>query len=106
MPRQNTPQGRYWIATLSVEREPNFNPESLIGDKIKWIKGQKEQGEGGYIHWQFVLCTEKIRLNTLKALISNSVHLELTRSEAANDYVFKDESAIPNTRFEHGRRPV
>lgn len=106
MPRTVSPQGRYWIATLSDERNPDFNPETLISDKIKWVKGQKEQGANGFIHWQFVLCTEKIRLNALKALISDNVHLELSRSEAAESYVWKDESAIPDTRFEHGKKPV
>lgn len=92
---------------MSVALNPDFNFEALIGEKILWVKGQQEIGEqDGYHHYQFCLNTVKIRLPALKRLISNDVHLELTRSERAVRYVNKDETAVPDTQFEFGQRTL
>jgi len=56
------------------------------------------------LHWQVVIGFKKAaRLAAVRTLFGN-FHAELCRSEAADDYVWKDESAVEGTRFELGRK--
>lgn len=97
-----TPQGRYWLITLSCEHHPQ---EPTLHEDFAYIKGQKEIGQGGFEHWQFLVNCKRVRSrNQVKAAIHPTAHVELTRSTAANQYVWKDESAVPNTRFEYGEK--
>lgn len=97
-----TPQGKYWILTIPQHRFTPFLPE-----RCEWIRGQLECGENTqYVHWQLVVAFKlKCRLAGVKSVFGD-VHAELTRSAAASEYVWKDETAVPNTRFELGRRSV
>lgn len=98
------PQGRYWIATLSCQQHP-LQPQLM--DPIVYMKGQKEIGTGGYEHWQFLVVTnKKSTLNQVKKVLHPSVHLELTRSSAAADYVWKEDTRVTNTQFELGNLPL
>lgn len=92
-------QGRYWILTIPQHLFTPFKPESVC-----WIRGQLEIGEGtGFCHWQLVVgFTAKVRLARVRAIFGN-IHGELTRSEAANEYVFKSDTAVAGTQFELGR---
>lgn len=103
MPSNNSnPQGRYWIATIPADK---WAPPIQLPAGIQWLKGQKEEGPGGFIHWQLVFSVpEKARRNKLKSdfFFCPEAHLELTRSAAANEYVHKAETAIPDTQFEFG----
>jgi len=71
---------------------------------LEFIMGQQETGaQDGYLHWQ--LCvgySKKVRLRRLKEDFGDECHAELTRSKAAEDYVFKDETAVEGTRFKLG----
>lgn len=95
-----SPQGRYWLLTIPQHEFTPFLPNDLA-----YIKGQLEQGsETGYLHWQIVAAfNNKVTLHKVKQVFGDSLHAQLTRSSAANDYVFKDETAIPETRFELGK---
>lgn len=94
-------QGRYWLLTI---RESDFEPHLPNG--VVWIKGQLEEGEGGFVHWQVVCCFgKKVRFGTVKEVFGSTAHIELSRSAAANEYVHKDETAIDDTRFELGELP-
>lgn len=81
--------------------QSNWTPGGLP-DGVVYLKGQLEQGaEGGYMHWQ-VLCllSSKGTLRTIREVFgTNELHAELTRSRAANDYVWKDDTAVEGTRF-------
>lgn len=91
------PQARYWIATISATN--NVYYPCLI-DPICGIKGQLELGEGGHLHWQLVLwVSKKITRAGLLVLLPPGTHVEPTRSAAAEEYVFKDNTAIDGTRF-------
>lgn len=86
-------RGKYWFGTLN---NPGCTPEALWS-KITlcggtWLKGQPEKGAEGTRHFQFVcsFATEK-RINALKK-IDPRVHWELTRSEAAEAYVHKEDT--------------
>lgn len=96
-------QGIFWILTLSCalsDVAPTLRPN------ISWIRGQREIGEGGFEHWQFVLgLSSKGSIRTIQGLFPGA-HAELTRSDAALSYVWKDDTAVPGTRFELGAKPI
>lgn len=95
-------QARYWILTIKHE---SFTP--FLPLPIRWIRGQLERGEQtGYLHWQcVVICQRKLRLGGIKSIFGDSVHAEPTRSAAAEDYVWKEDTRIDGTQFELGSRP-
>lgn len=97
-------QGIYWLLTIPYDK---WAVPQVLHDEIRYLKGQQEIGEGGYHHWQ-VLCImkKKARINHVKTLFCNEAHLELTRSEAANKYVFKEDTRVPDSQFELGIYPL
>ena len=75
---------------------------------VAYIRGQLEQGQTtGYLHWQ-LLCQypKQVRLSAVKKDFGNSCHAEPSRSEAADEYVWKEETAVAGTRFELGVKPI
>lgn len=96
---------KFWIATLSAEF--SANPPQYKSPPMIWMKGQLEKGENTHFtHWQFVFALNKPqRLSYVSKLLPHA-HLEPTRSAAANEYVFKDETCVDiDTRFEFGDLP-
>jgi hypothetical protein len=97
-----SPQGLYWIATIA---EDHYTGTDLPAG-VAYIKGQMEVGEGGFRHWQLlIVMAKKIRLVGLKLLFPRA-HLELTRSAAADEYVWKEETRVAGSQFELGNRAV
>jgi len=95
-------QGRYWMLTIP---EADYVP--ILHESCNYIKGQAEIGESGYRHWQLVAYfPRKVRLAKVKEVFGATAHAEVTRSDAALQYVWKDDTAIPDTRFEYGRLPM
>lgn len=45
-------------------------------------------------------------MTAVKQVFPGNGHYELTRSNRANEYVWKDDTAVPDTRFEFGSLPV
>jgi hypothetical protein len=72
---------------------------------IEWIKGQLELGEGGFLHWQVIVGTAKKVSQRAITNIFGPYHCELTRSEHAEVYVWKEDSRVAGTQFELGSRP-
>lgn len=92
---------RYWILTIP---EADFSPGPLF-DGITWAKGQLEEGQGGFRHWQLVLGWRRpVRLAAVKKLFPTA-HAEPTRSAAADEYVWKDETSLGG-RFEIGEKAL
>lgn len=61
-------------------------------------------GLQGTLHWQlFAAFEKKVRLSTVKSIIGNG-HWEPSRSEAAEEYVWKEDTAVAGTRFELGKK--
>lgn len=91
-------QARYWIGTIPFS---SFTP--CLPDGIAWIRGQHERGESGYDHWQIVFSfTEKKTLRTAKRLLGiDGAHIEPTRSLAAREYVWKEDTRV-GEQFEYG----
>lgn len=98
-----TKPSRHWIGTI---REVDFDAaeESCIRGGVCWSRGQLEEGEGGFRHWQLVASFKKpVRLSAVVKLFKG--HWEPTRSDAARDYVWKPETRIDGTQFEFGSAP-
>lgn len=97
-----TSQARYWLLTI-----PHASYTPYLPPGVAYIKGQLECGaETGYLHWQvLVTLKRKLRLGGLKELFGASIHAEPTRSEAASDYVWKEETRVDGTQFELGSLP-
>lgn len=96
-------QGRYWILTIPHEC---FTPYLPLG--VTWIRGQLERGSGGlehggstgYLHWQLVVgLATKQSLRRLTTIFGTGIHAELTRTEAAEDYVWKDDTSVQGKLF-------
>lgn len=102
MPGENSGQGRYWMGTI-----PQHQFVPYLPSEVSYIAGQLEQGhETGYLHWQLLIYfSKKVRRGKLTNLFG-SFHFELTRSSAARDYVWKDDTAVPGTKFELGSVPM
>jgi len=91
-------QGVYWMLTVPQSQFIPYLPRA-----VAYSKGQLEVGAGGFLHWQLIVVFERsVRLGAVRE-IYGPVHCELTRSEAALEYVWKEETAVPGTRFELGR---
>jgi len=85
-PDQPRRQGRYWLATIS---QHCFTPYLAPG--VAYIKGQLERGEEtGFLHWQLIICyAKKVSLSVLRRDWGPQ-HFELSRSSAAEQYVWKE----------------
>lgn len=106
MPR--TPQGNYFIVTLSAAQNV-WTPTEALLEHFSYVKGQLELGEGGFLHWQFVVyCSRRRRCGALLPLLPRGVHIEVVRNRvAALNYVCKDDTCADiNSRFEFGSLPV
>lgn len=68
---------------------------------------RKNPTEEGFLHWQVVVSFDrKVRLKRVKYVFGSKCHCEPSKSTAANDYVWKDETSIEGTRFELGALPI
>lgn len=102
-----TSQARWWLLTIPAEDwSPNtFSDELPPG--ISYVKGQKESGnETGFIHWQVVVCFKnKCTRRAVKSVFGDRTHCEPTRSPAARDYVWKEDTRVAGSQFEFGSPP-
>lgn len=97
-------KARYWIATLSSQYHPS---QPTLSKDCIYLKGQKEIGNGGFEHWQFLaVFSKQVTINQAKGHFHNSIHLEPSRSDAANQYVWKEDTRVAGTQFELGNLPI
>ncbi len=94
-------QGRFWMLTIPSSKWERWEK---LQYNCCWMRGQEEVGGStGYRHWQLLVgFPNPIRFNRLKKMFPVETHVELTRSAFADEYVFKEDTAIANTRFELG----
>lgn len=105
MPRQS--QHTYWFATVAATDDDHPFQVPFSTGLITWAKGQKERADSGFLHWQAVFSTSRSRtLLWCKRNIHSTAHFQPSRSQAADVYVHKEDTAIPGTRFELGTKPV
>jgi len=98
-PRQPR-QARYWMLTIPAHE---FTP--YLPDVCSLVRGQLERSESGFLHWQLLVAfkTKQSLLGVRR--VFGAFHAEPTRSSAAVDYVWKDETYVNGTRFELGKVP-
>lgn len=85
--------------------QAHFTPWLPVG--VSWIKGQLERGEEtGYLHWQICLAFSSKKSLAQVTEQFGPWNSELTRSEAASNYVWKEATHVEGTRFELGARPL
>lgn len=98
-----SPQAKIWLLTIPKENFTPHLPESAV-----YIRGQAEVGaETGYQHWQVLVFFHNAkRLRHVKSVFGRECHAEPSKSAAADQYVWKDDTAVPDTRFEFGKKPV
>lgn len=109
--------GRYWMLTIPHHEFTPFLPAG-----VSYIKGQLELGNGTddgglpgvrttngsgsggrYLHWQIVVgLPSNARLSAIRKIFG-PFHAELTRSDAALEYVWKDDTRVDGTQFELGQ---
>lgn len=92
-----SPQQRYWLLTIPHE---GFVPYLPAG--IQYLRGQLERGHEGYLHWQLCVAFRKKVTLTGVRIVFGPYHAEPTRSAAARDYVWKDDTRVEGTQFELG----
>lgn len=97
-----TPQARYWLLTI-----PHAHFLPYLPPNVAYIRGQLESGDNtGYLHWQLlVIFQRKLRLAGVKSIFG-AFHAEPSRSNAADAYVWKEDTRVPGTQFELGERPI
>lgn len=100
MPAQ---QGKFWLLTIPHHLFLPFLPADAC-----YIRGQLESGSTtGYLHWQVLVAFKKrVTLSVVKRVFGDGIHAEYAKSQAARDYVWKDDTAVAGTRFELGDLPV
>lgn len=101
MPPRTYAQARYWLLTI-----PHANFVPYLPPDVAYIKGQLERGDNtDYLHWQvLVVFKSKKRLRAVRDLFGD-VHAEPTKSNAANDYVWKEATRVDGTQFDLGTTP-
>lgn len=93
-------QARYWILTIPKD---DYQQHRELPNTIQHIKGQQERGAGGFHHWQICVAFKRaVRLAAVKTEFGRTCHAEPTRSSAAGEYVWKEDTRIPDTQFELG----
>lgn len=100
MPSQ---QYRYFLLTIPQHLFVPYLPPGYA-----YVKGQVEEGGNtGYVHWQLLAISEKkITISRVKDTFGRECHVEPSRSQAANEYVWKEDTRIAGTQFELGQQPI
>lgn len=100
---------RFWLGTLY-----DWTPPQQLPDGVCWIRGQQETCPSTQrVHHQ--VCAgfnSPVRLAAVKRkvgifhIIKGNGHWEISRSSAARDYVWKEDTRVAGTQFELGTLPV
>lgn len=96
---------KYFLLTLPAKQHV-FAPSSLpLG--VSFMRGQLELSDDTQLlHWQFVVyLSQKQRVSFVKKLFPTA-HIEVSRSKAVDEYVWKEHTRVEATCFELGSRPM
>lgn len=106
--RPNSGQARYWMLTI-----PQHGFVPFLPSQCTYIIGQLELGSNndngqreGYLHWQLVVGFRRaVRLAAVTKLFG-PYHAEPTRSDAAEEYVWKEDTRVEGTQFKLGTKAI
>jgi len=94
-------QGIFWILTV-----PHHEFTPYLPVPCQWIKGQLELSTSGFLHWQIIVAFKKKTSLAQCRIVFGPVHAELTKSGAASEYVWKEDTRVDvSTQFEMGSKP-
>lgn len=94
----------WFLLTLSCQHTVLVTSDPPIG--VKYWKGQVEYSESGYLHYQFIIYTaKKCRTSGVKKIFGKA-HIEISRSDAATEYVWKESTRVSGTQWESGSKPI
>ncbi|AHH31460.1 replication-associated protein [Dragonfly larvae associated circular virus-1] len=95
-------QGIFWMLTIPHHCFTPYLPPGCV-----WIRGQHELSLSGYSHWQILVAmSTKSSLAQVKSVFGEQCHAELSRSESAQDYVWKEDTRVDCSQFEFGSKPI
>lgn len=95
---------RYFIITISIK--DNVFSFQLDKNFFRYGVGQVEQGENGFLHWQIYVNTCKPqRISAVQKHLPKGIHIEVTRSNKAEEYCQKDKSRIDGP-YKFGEKPI
>lgn len=104
-------QACHFILTIPYgDWRPPADADAFAADwpALTYIRGQHERAASGYEHWQvYAVARRRSTVVGFKraADLPPSAHVEATRSAAAREYVWKEDTAVPGTRFQYGQLP-
>lgn len=100
-------QARYWLLTIPADGWQRESVASLPSD-LCYVRGQLERGEQtGFLHWQVLASfSRKVSLRHVKSIFGHPSHAEPSRSQAAREYVWKEDTRVDGTQFEYGEFAV
>lgn len=82
-----------------------FTP--FLPSDCEYIIGQMERGnETGYLHWQIMVSFKKKVTRRVVLKVFGNCHADLTKSAAADEYCFKEDTRVPNTQFQLGKKSL
>jgi len=101
---------QWWMCTVP-DMDNEWKP--YLPEGIDYMIGQQEVGKElseehpeGYRHWQLVFHTcKKSRLSAVLPLFPEGRNIQATRSKAAIDYVWKEDTRVEGSSFELGVKP-
>lgn len=96
-------QGIFWIGTIA---QHSWTPPTECPEEMQWLRGQREIGEGGFDHWQVFVAFKRKKRTAGVVTAFGCGHWELSRSAAAAEYVWKEDTRVADTQFEFGTRPI
>lgn len=93
---------RYWLGTCF-----DFEPPLGLPERCCWLRGQQETcPTTGRLHYQlFAGFSSPVRRAHVARYIGAG-HWEISRSVAAEQYVWKEATRVPDTQFELGAKPL
>jgi len=103
---QRRRQGVYWMLTIPERIYPDGFTD-IPFPEIVYFKGQLEEGDTtGYRHYQVLaVFRRKQSLRSVSGMFPET-NCELTRSDAADEYVWKEDTRVPGSQFEFGIKPT
>lgn len=98
-----SPQARYFLLTIPHQ---DFLP--FLPNGVSWVRGQLECGDNtSYLHWQVAVAfPKKVTCAKVKEVFGRTTHVEVSRSAAIDEYVWKEDSRVHNTQFELGHKAM
>lgn len=99
-------RGSWWGITINNPTDDDFSRVKNLPSFVRYVKGQSEIGEEkGTLHIQAVANTAQVRMTQMNSWLPRAFFKVLKTKDHQKHslgYVWKEDTAVPNTRFEAG----